>query len=165
MPGTVERLAHRWNAADDAGGGFIVDYADCLDRVIAILHELALDRLCIGAMAPVARYEIDGKPEPRRQLLPQRRELAGLRHQYAITGRQRIDQCGFPGARAGSRIYNDRALGAEYQFDAVHDFATQLREIRAAVVDRGPVHRAQHTVGDIGRAGDLQEMPSAAQGR
>ena len=31
-------------------------------------------------------------------------------------------------------------------------------ELGAAVIDRRRVHRAQHAVGDVGRAGNLQEV-------
>ena len=59
-------------------------------------------------MAPVAGQELDLEPELRRHLLPQRREVAGLDHQHAVAGRQRVDQRRLPRAGARRGIDHDR---------------------------------------------------------
>src|SRR6185312_523968 len=48
--------------------------------------------------------------------------------------------------------------------DAPQHLLGQRVELRSAVVDGRIVHRAQDPVGDVGRPGDLQEMPAARVG-
>jgi hypothetical protein len=43
-------------------------------------------------------------------------------------------------------------------------FQCKLSEVRSAVVDRGTCYLLQHPVGDVGRSGNLQEMPSTVSG-
>ena len=100
-----------------------------------------------------------------RHLLPQRGELAGLHHQHAVAGRQRVDQRGFPGAGAGRGVDDDRIGGLEDGLDAVEAALGELGELRPAMVDDRRVHRAQHAVGQRRRPGNLQEMaPDGARG-
>ena len=54
-----------------------------------------------------------------RHVLPQRRELAGLHHQHAVAGRQRVDQRRLPGAGAGRGVDDDRVGGLEDGLDAL----------------------------------------------
>ena len=59
-------------------------HADRLDALVGVGAQALLDRLGIGAVAPVAGQEFDLEAELARELLPQRREVAGLGHQHAV---------------------------------------------------------------------------------
>ena len=74
-----------------------------LDRVRAVGGERRLDQRGDRRRAPVAGNEVDDEAEPLGHLAPQRREVAGLEHQHAIAGRQRVDERRFPRAGAGRR--------------------------------------------------------------
>ena len=98
------------------------------------------------------------QPELLRHGLPLRRELAGLDHQHAVAGRQRIDQRRFPRAGAGRGVDDDRIGGLENGLDAVEAALGELGEFRAAMIDDRRVHRPQHAVGQRRRPRNLQEM-------
>ena len=83
----IDGLADKRNAAGRAGGGFVVHHADCLDRVGLVFAQFGLERCRIGAAAPVGRDELGDDTQLGRHLVPQRGELAGLEHDYAIAGR------------------------------------------------------------------------------
>ena len=117
---------------------------------------LDLGRSC--AVAPVAGHEVDDELQPLGELLPQRRELAGLGHQHAIAGRQRVDQRRFPRAGAARGIDDDVLFGLEHLLHAGEHGLAELAELGAAMVDRRMVDRAQHAVGHVGRPGNLQEV-------
>ena len=119
---------------------------------------MLLDHGGIGAGAPVAVDEFGLEPELFRHGLPLRGELAGLDHQHAVAGRQRVDESGFPRAGAGRGVDDDRIGGLENGLDAVEAALGELGEFRPAMVDDRRVHRAQHAVGQRRRARNLQEM-------
>jgi hypothetical protein len=121
---------------------------------------MILDDLRIGADAPIGLDEFRLQSQPFRHDLPQRRKLAGLDHEHAIAGRQRIGQRRFPGAGAGRREHDHRLRGLEDGLDAFEHAPGELDEFRAALVDERHVDRAQHAVGHGRRSGDLQEMTS-----
>src|SRR5258708_3636510 len=136
-----------------------------LDALLAVGAQALLDRLRIGATAPVTRDEFDLQAEARGELLPQRREVAGLRHQHALARRERVYERRFPGAGARSRV--DDYFAARAFEDALHsrDHALpQLGEVGAAVVHGRKVDRAQHPVGHVGGAGNLQEVAAGGAG-
>ena len=56
-------------------------------------------------------------------------------------------------------------VGLEHGLESVEHLAAELGELRAAVIDRRRGHRAQHAIGRVGRAGNLQEVASAANHR
>ena len=99
MPGAVDRGADIGDAAGGAGGGFVVDDHHRLDGVRGIVREPGFDLRGVGATTPIAGNEIDLDPEARRHLTPQGREVTGLHHQHLVARRQRVDDCGLPGAR------------------------------------------------------------------
>ncbi len=158
----IDRLSDRTDAAGHAGGSFVVHDAHRLDLVLAVLFQLRLDRRRIDAAAPVGGNEIDREAEFGRHLVPQGSEVAGLEHQHAIAGGERIDERRFPGAGARGRIDHHGRLGLEHRLQPFEDFQTHLPELGAAMIDGGAVDRAQDPLGDIGRPGDLKEMASAA---
>ena len=70
-------------------------------------------RLGSSASLPAPARNSVARPEPRRHLLPQRGEVAGLEHQHAVARAQRVDQRRLPGAGARGRIDDDRMAGLE----------------------------------------------------
>src|SRR4051812_36119381 len=91
--------------------------------------------------------------------------MPGLEHQDPVARRQRVDQRRLPRPGAGRGIDHDGAGGLE---DALHpgdDLLAEFGEFRAAMVDRWERDRVQDPVGNIGRAGDLQEMATGMAGR
>ena len=141
-----------------------MDDADGLDLVRLVGGKLRLDLLEIGAMAPVARDEIDVELELVGDAAPQDRELAGLAHQHLVARLQRVDDRRFPGAGAGRRIDDHRLLGLEHPLHAGEHRKTDLGELRTAMIEAGHVHGPQHPVGDVGRSWNLKEMPSGVHG-
>lgn len=75
-----------------------MDHADGLDLVRLVGGEPRLNLLEVGAVAPVARNEVDVEFELVGDAVPQHRELTGLAHQYLVAGLQGVDDRGFPGA-------------------------------------------------------------------
>ena len=148
MAGRIDGLADRLDRRQAAGRGLVVQHADRLDVVRFVLAQMVLDLGRVGAGAPVAGDELGLKPELFRHGLPLRRELAGLDHQHAVAGRQRIDQRRFPGAGAGRGVDDDRIGGLENGLDAVEAALGELGEFRAAMVD----DRAYPSRGARGRA-------------
>ena len=112
-------------------------------------------------LAPVAAHELGLDAELVGHLLPQRGEVAGLPHQHEVARRQRVHQRRFPRAGARRRIDDHRLLGLEDLPHAAQNLLGQRIELRSAVIDGRIVHRPQDPVGDVGRPGDLQEMPAA----
>ena len=103
MAGGVDRLADLRDRRQRAGRGLVVQDADRLDLLVLVFAELGFDRLRIDALAPVGGDELRLEAEPLGHLLPQRGELAGLDHQHAVAGRQRVDQRALPRRRCRSR--------------------------------------------------------------
>ena len=159
--GSVERFAHLGDAAHDAGRGLVVHDADRLDRVRPVLGEPRLDRRGIGAATPIRRQHFGHEAEPRGHLTPERSEPPRLAHQNAVAGRQRVHERGFPGARARSRIDDHRRGGLEDRSDLGEHLTAERAELGAAMIDGRLRDRAQHAIGDIGRARDLEEVSAA----
>ncbi len=160
MAGRVHRLANVRDRGETAGRGLVVQHADRLDLLVGVLAQMLLDRRRIGAHAPVGLDELGLEAELLRHVLPQRGELAGLHHQHAVAGRERVDQRRFPGAGARRGIGDYRIGGLENGLDAVEALLRELGEFRPAVVDHRGVHRPQHAVGQRGRSRNLQEVAS-----
>ena len=135
-----------------------MNHAHGLDRVAAVSAQALLDLRRVGTLAPVARDEVDGEPEPLRELPPQRCEMARLGHQHAVAGRQGVHQRGLPRAGAAGGIDDDVLPGLEYALQPRQHRLGELRELRTAMIDRRMVDRAQHPVRNIGRARDLEEV-------
>ena len=86
------------------------------------------------------------------------RELAGLHHQHAVAGVERVDQRRLPGAGAGGGVDDHRIGGLEDGLDAVEAAPGELLELRPAVVDDRRVHRPQDAVRQRRRPRNVQEM-------
>ncbi len=142
-----------------------MDHADGLDLVRLVGGKPRLDLLEIGAMAPVARNELDVELELVGDAAPEHGELAGLAHQHLVAGLQRVDDGGFPGAGAGRGIDDHGLFGAEHALHAGQHGKADLGEFRTAMIETGHVHGPQHPVGDVGRSWNLEEMPSSMHGR
>ena len=86
--------------------------------------------------------------------------MSGLRHQHVIARRERVDECGFPGAGSGSGVDDDVGLRLEYALHPGKHAFREHSELGAAMIDRRVVDRPQHTIGHVGRTRDLQEVTS-----
>ena len=88
-------------------------------------------------------------------------EEAGFEHQDGVAGRQQVGQARLPRAMAGGVVHEQMLVGAQHAFHAGERRIIDLDEIRVVEVDTGAVHRPQHTVGDVGRAGVGEELAAA----
>ncbi|MNT63776.1 hypothetical protein D3C72_2016200 [compost metagenome] len=84
--------------------------------------------------------------------------MTGFEHQHVVARAERVDQRGFPGARARGRIDDDGLLGLEDLLDVGQDLAAQRAELRAPMVDGRIAHRTQDAVGHGARSRDLEEV-------
>jgi len=103
----VDLLPDLGDAAHHARGRLVVDDADGLDLVLAVVGEPGEDHGRVGAPAPVALDPVDLQAHPRRDVFPQRGEVAGLEHQHPVARRQRVDERGLPRAGARPRVDDD----------------------------------------------------------
>ena len=158
MAGGVDRLADFGDRRQAAGRGLVVQDADRLDLVRLVLAQVLLDHLRVGADAPVGLDEFRLEADLLGHHLPERGELAGLDHQHAVAGRQRVDQRRFPRAGAGRGVDDDRVGGLEDGLDAFEAALGELGEFRTAMVDDRRVHGAQDAVGQRRRPRNLQEV-------
>ena len=158
MVGAIDRVTDSRHVADDTGRRLVVDDADGLDRMRAIVGEPRVHGIRVGAMTPVAGNEFRLQAEPLGEPLPKEREVTGLRHQHTVARRQRVDERRFPCAGSGSRVDDDRLACIEDRSDAPEDRKPELRELGTAMVDRRPIDRAQHAVGNVRRSRNLQEV-------
>src|SRR5262245_19538469 len=55
-------------------------------------------------------------------------------------------------------------LGLEDFFQALEDLDAERRELGSAMVDGGIIDRAQHPIGNVGRAWDLKKMTAGVEG-
>ena len=85
-------------------------------------------------------------------------ELAGLHHQHAVAGIERVDQRRLPGAGAGGGVDDHRIGGLEDGLDAVEAAPRELLELRPAVIDDRRVHGPQDAVRQRRRPRNVQEM-------
>ena len=164
MAGGVEGGAHRPDAARHPGGGLVVHDRHRLDGVIAILGESRLDPCRIGAGAPVAFQDLGLQAESPRHRRPQRREVPGLAHQHRVAGRERVHERRLPGAGAGRREDQHVAASAEDLAQAGEHPLAEPPELRPAMVDGGALDGAQDPIGDVGGAGNLEEVPAGRGG-
>src|SRR2546428_499988 len=118
MAGGIDGAAQVADAGGNPGRGFVVHYAYRLEALPGVGAQALLDRVRIGAVAPVGRQEFDLQPELRRHLLPQAGEVARFGHQHAIAGRQAVHQGSFPRAGAGGEVMFDAASRGRYSTDA-----------------------------------------------
>jgi len=158
VPNAIDGATDVLNPAGDAGGGFVVHDAHRLDCVTRVGAQPLLDLASRHTLAPVAGQEVHDELQPLGELLPQRRELAGLGHQHAIAGRQRVDQRRLPRAGATRGIDDDVLFRLEHLLHPGEHGLAEPAELGAAMIDRGVVDRAQHAVRNVRRPGDLQEM-------
>src|ERR1035438_6112143 len=91
-------------------------------------------------------------------------EEAGLQHQDRIARGQQAGQARFPGAVAGGVVHEQMPAGAQHALHAGEGLIVDLLKVRIVEVDTGPVHRPQHAVGDVGRAGIGEELTAPGLG-
>ena len=140
MAGGIDGAAHVADAGCNPGRGFVVHHAYRLDALPGVGAQALLDRIRIGAVAPVGRQEFDLQAELRRHLLPQGGEVARFGHQHAIAGRQAVHQGSFPRAGTGGGVDHYFALGAlENALHPREHALAEIGELRTAMVHRREV--------------------------
>ena len=132
--------------------------------MLRIRAQPGIDDRRIDAVAPVAGHEIDLEAQPRRHIAPERRKVAGLEHEHAVAGGERVHQCGLPRAGARRRIDDDRAACLEDSLKPFDHLVPERRELWTTMIDGRPRDRVQHALGHVGRPGDLQKVTSAFDG-
>ena len=113
MSGPVDRSPDSGDRADAAGRGLVMNDADRADLFAFVGFERGLDRGRIGAASPVGLQKDRLESKALRHFAPERCEPACARHQNRVARRQRIDERGFPRARAGGGKddHRDRSSG------------------------------------------------------
>ena len=164
MARRVDRLANGRDVAGNAGRSLAVHHHHRLDGMRLVGGEPRLGDAGIDAVTPVARHEIHLEPVLPRHDMPQIGEMPGLKGQHAVARRQGVEQRRLPSPGAGGGIDQYRSRRAQYPLQSGHCRQRQGGEFRAAVIDDRTVDGAQNPVGQVGRAGNLQEMPAAASG-
>ena len=128
--------------------------------MVPILGESGGQHVHGHAVTPVAGHEVDLEAKRLGDLLPQGRELPGLKHEDAIAGRERVNDRRLPGAGTARWIDEDVTLVPEPEdrSQAREAVAPELGEFRPAVVDGRAIDCPQDPVGDVRRAGNLQKV-------
>ena len=83
--------------------------------------------LGVGAVAPVARHEVDDSPSRSARSRHSGGEVAGLERQHAVAGRERVHQRGLPRAGPGRRVDDDRPARAEHPRQPLEDVGASAR--------------------------------------
>ena len=128
--------------------------------MLSIGRERFLDRCRRNAAPPIARQERDAQSQALRHSFPERREVACLRHEHAVSRRERICERRFPGTGSRCRIDHDIGFRAKNSFHSCEDGPRQRGEFRPAVIDGRLIDSAQHAIGYVGRTRNLQEVPT-----
>ena len=115
----------------------------------------------LEALAPIGADDLDLQPQRLGQLLEAQREVAGLDHQDQVTRREQVGDGRLPGAMAGRGVEEDLLVGLEDALHAAVAGPLDLQELRRQEVHHRPIHRPQDAVGDVGRAGIVEELTSA----
>jgi hypothetical protein len=148
-------VAHLVEAREAAGRGLVVHDAHGLDGVRLVLAQVGLDLVRVGADAPVGLDHLGAQAEAVHHLLPQHGELAGLDHQNAVAGRERVGEGSLPGAGAGRRVDDDVAVRLEEGLDAGEDALAELLELRATVIEDLARHGGDDALRDRRGTGNL----------
>ena len=92
------------------------------------------------------------------------REIAGLDDQHGVAGGEQVGQRGFPGAVAARVVHIECLVGLQDPLHAGMAGVLDGQELVRHEIEDGPVHRPQHAVGNVGRAGIVEELASAGLG-
>ena len=123
MPRTIHGPAEIPDPADHAGRGLIVNDYDSLEGMRVVASEAFFENLGGRSDAPGARDVFDTHSEPLRHLPPRNmREPAGLKHQDAVAGRERVSQGRFGRASPGGREDDHGSPGAEDPAQSIEHF-------------------------------------------
>ena len=136
-------------------------HADRLDFVVFILSQPRLDAVGFRPAAPVAFEKLRLPPDLARPLVPERREMPGLEHQYLVARRQRVDQRRLPRARAGGWEDEDMLLRLEDGLHAIEGLLAHFGEIGSAMVDGLLADGLEDAVGNRAWPRNLQEMSAS----
>ena len=162
--GLVDGSAHLIERQDHAGRGLVVDGEHRLDLVFLVGGQALGDLRDVGTLALVGRDQLDLDVEMVSHLGPALGEVAGLDHQYGLARREQVGQRRFPGAVAGRGIHEEVLVGLQDALHAVVAGVVDGDEFFRHEIDYGPVHRAQDAVGNVGRAGIVEELAATGLG-
>ena len=164
MLGLVDGAPHFRKRQDHAGRGLVVDGQHRLDLVFLVGGEALGDAGNVGALALVGGNRLDLDLEMVGHLGPALGEVAGLDHQHRLAGREQVGESGFPGAVAGRGIHEQVLVGLQHALHAVVAGVMNGDELFRHEIDYRPVHRAQDPVGNVGRAGIVEELAATGLG-
>ena len=118
-----------------------------------------------SALAPVGGEGLDLDAEVDRHLRPAQREVAGLDDQHDVAGARTGWRAPLPRRRGRSRC-TCRVSWSVFRtrFTPAWQACWMARNSSRHEVHDRPVHRPQHAVGDVGRAGIVEELASAGLG-
>ncbi len=164
MLGLVHGAADLSHRQDHAGRGLVVDGEHGLDLVRLVLGEALGELGDVGALAPVGGEGLDLDAEIDRHLRPALGEIAGLDDHHGIAGGEQVGQRGFPRTVAARIVHVERLVGLQDPLHAGVAGVLDGQELVRHEVEHRPVHRPQYAVGNIGRAGVVEELASAGLG-
>ena len=154
-------LGHRQH---HAGRGLVVDGEHGLDLVRLVLGQALGELGDVGALAPVGGEGLDLDAEIDRHLRPALGEIAGLDDQNGVAGGEQVGERGFPGAVAARVVHIECLVGLQDPLHAGMAGVLDGQELVRHEIEDRPVHRPQHAVGNVGRAGIVEELASAGLG-
>ncbi len=135
---------------------------DRLQIVVLVVLQPLLERFRRCAAPPRAGHVLHDDAQTLGDVPPGNvREPAGFEDENAIAGRERVGERRFGGTGARRGKYHDRSPRAEDALQPVEHFEAQVRELGTSMVDRGLGNLLEHTIGNVGRAGNLQEVTSS----
>ena len=157
----IDRRAHLGERDEHPGRGLVVHHAHRLDHMPGVRGQRGLHAGDINAMAPVGGNRPDLDLQRAGHLRPFVGEITGLQQQDRVARRQQVGQRRLPRAVPRAGIHEQTVLGTQHALHPLEARVIDLAEVRVVEVDRRPVNRAEHAVGDVGRAGVGEEMPAA----
>lgn len=147
------------DVAGDAGGGLVVHDQHGLDGVCGVSRERVGDAIGRRRFVPLEIDDVGAQAESLGAVDEQMTELAEPHRQHAIARRERVHERGLPHRRAGGR--EDECVSRrcpEHALQISEERPWQLWKSRRAMVLLGAMHRAKHTVGNVGGTGNEEKM-------
>jgi hypothetical protein len=137
-----------------------VNYRNGPDSALLIRFEYLFQEVRISPPAPVPRDQFDLQSHASCNVRPFDAELPGLEHENPICGTKGVHQGGLPRAGAGTGVHDHGSRGVENLAEPLLYVSNEFREVRASVVPGRSSHRCADSLGDVGWAWNLKEVPA-----